>query len=171
MRWRLALTDTDINKSNTADVEEYEMKPLTPPAPAPAPDPTPVFDVAQAEADLHEASASGLVDGPDAVYNWAALKAMRTAEALLAEVKRLTAPDLVQVPRAALAALWQHYRTWAYEVGAYDPTDEQFSRGYVSLYDAEDMLKMEDACDLIQVWEALLERLLCDEEAGDADVA
>lgn len=49
------------------------------------------LDLDQVDADLHESSASGLVDGPDATYNWAALQAMRTAENLRAEVERLRA--------------------------------------------------------------------------------
>lgn len=45
------------------------------------------FDLQAARDALTEAS--GVIDGPDAPYNWAALQAMRTGEALLAEVDRL----------------------------------------------------------------------------------
>jgi hypothetical protein len=64
----------------------WEHKQPCPTCSAPLGPPRARLDLDQVRADLDEASASGLVDGPDAPYNWAALRAMRTAERLLEEV-------------------------------------------------------------------------------------
>lgn len=45
-----------------------------------------LLDLDEIDAKIHEAEASGLVDGPDAPYNWAALALARAAEDLRAEV-------------------------------------------------------------------------------------
>lgn len=60
-------------------------------APVPAEPATPAEapDLDAIEADLYEAS--NVIDHPDAPYDWAALSAMRTAEKLLAEARRLRA--------------------------------------------------------------------------------
>lgn len=73
------------------------------------------FHLDEIEADLAEAS--GVIDNPDAPYNWAALSAMRTAEKLLAEVRRLRAalesrPELPDGRSAPAAADASGASTW-----------------------------------------------------------
>lgn len=68
------------------------------------------FDVQAARAALAEASAG--IDGADLPYHPAALQAMRTGEALLAEVERLTAEVAYQETECAAAETdWSRFGT------------------------------------------------------------
>lgn len=62
------------------------------------------------------AESSGIIDHPDAPYNWAALSAQRVAERLLAEVERL------HTWAGLMSLVDEHYPTSVFPVGEDDPT-------------------------------------------------
>lgn len=63
------------------------------------------LDLGAVRADLAEAS--GHIDNPDAQHNWPALKAIRTAENLLAEVERLRT-GIGEAVQDLKADAWRH---------------------------------------------------------------